>query len=211
VKIKKLGGSPYLRAVRARLFFQAMTRAVTLPSFESAEVDVNSTLNVVIAYEDFETGTHAKKTYDFLVANLAHDCQFFYQMWKFEVLSIPQLREIAAKDAANADLIMLSCHGHALPPEVMAWLEFWLGEPNHAVALVALFTEPHIVATAEVREYLASVATRGQLEFFAQPGELPDHPKQSGLRLPRNSELDVPILKTAVEHEISFPRWGISE
>src|SRR5215471_376015 len=133
-----------------------MTRAFAPPSFESTEVDVNSTLKVVIVYEDFEAGTHAKKTYDFLAANLGHDCQFSYQMWKFEV-SIPQLREIAAKDSANADLIMLSCHEHNLPPEVMAWLELWLGETNHAVALVALSTEPELVATAEVREYLASV------------------------------------------------------
>ena len=104
---KKLGGSPYLLEARARLFFSVMTRALTLPSFESAEVDVDSTLRVVIVYEDFDSGTHAKKTYDFLGANLAQDYQFSYQMWKFEVLSIPQLREIAAKDGANADLIML--------------------------------------------------------------------------------------------------------
>ena len=32
-------------------------------------------------------------------------------MWKFEVLSIPELREIAAKDAAMANLIIVSSRG----------------------------------------------------------------------------------------------------
>jgi len=42
--------------------------------------------NVVIAYEDFETGKTCEGTYDFLVNNLRHECRFENQMWKFDVL-----------------------------------------------------------------------------------------------------------------------------
>jgi len=58
---------------------------------------------VVIAYEDFETGKQAKRTFDFLAEQLKDECQFTNQMWKFDVLNIPKLREMAAKDAAGAE------------------------------------------------------------------------------------------------------------
>ena len=40
------------------------------------EFGMNPTFNVVIAYEDFETGKHAKKTYDYLAEHLGRDCRF---------------------------------------------------------------------------------------------------------------------------------------
>src|SRR5947209_20040133 len=105
-----------------------MQHTVSIPPLKSSVLESNSRFNVVIAYEDFETGKHAKRTYDFLVENLGHDCQFTNQMWKFEVLCIPKLREMAARDAAMADIVMISCHGKELPPEVKAWVELGVTE-----------------------------------------------------------------------------------
>ena len=191
-----------------------MTRALTIKPFESADLEVNSAFSVVIVYEDFETGKHAKKTYDFLVENLGHDCRFINQMWKFEVLAIPKLREMAAKDAAGADIIMISCHGKELPPDVRAWVELWLAESTHSTALVALFAGSDHEENSEVRSYLASVAARGQMEFFAQPDEWPDAHKQHGDLAPRNRAFDEgvsPILASSAQPDLSFPRWGINE
>ena len=67
--------------------------------------------SVVIVYEDFQTGKQAKRACDFLVANLSHEWQVTSQMWKFDVLSIPELGDIAATDAALANLIIVSCRG----------------------------------------------------------------------------------------------------
>ena len=192
-----------------------MTRALNLPPFEANDPDTNPTLNVLIAYEDFEAGKRAKETYDFLVANVAHDYQFSNQMWKFEVLSIPKLGEIAAQDAALADIVIISCQGHDLPAETKAWLELWLGQRIRAIALVALFAQPNLVGAAKVRSYLAGVALRGQMEFFAQPDESPGQPKPrafvASLRKGTLAEQTFPMLTTAVEHDSSFPRWGINE
>src|ERR1043166_8014683 len=89
----------------------------------SSDLEAEPVFNVVIAYEDFDTGKHAKETYDFLVSNLGHECRFANQMWKFDVLGIPKLREMTAKDALTADIIIVSCHGtHDLSPEVKAWI-----------------------------------------------------------------------------------------
>src|SRR5262245_57788797 len=96
-----------------------MQNTLTFPPLKSAERESAPTFNVVIAYEDFETGKNAKKTYDFLVEHLGHECEFSNQMWKFDVLALPKLKEMAARDAADADIIIISAHGTSeLPPEV---------------------------------------------------------------------------------------------
>jgi len=103
----------------------------TLASFNVIGVSgggYQSTLNVVIAYEDLETGKRAKRIHDFLVENLGHDCQFTNQMWKFELLGIPKLREMAAQDAMMADIVIISCHGAELPSDFKAWVELWAAD-----------------------------------------------------------------------------------
>jgi hypothetical protein len=80
---------------------------------------------------------------------------------------------------------------------------------------VALFIQPNLLETAEIRSYLAGVAMCGQMEFFAQPDEWPGQTKQqASVVLPRNATLDerqFPILSTVPEHDLSFRRWGIDE
>ena len=179
-------------------------------------MDTNPTLNVVIAYEDLETGKRAKKIYDFLVENLGHDCQFTNQMWKFEVLGIPKLREMAARDAMMADIVVISCHGAELPPDFKAWVELWVAEPNHPIALVALFDyENQHQQVDEARSYLADVARCGQMEFFAQPDESPDRKNTDDFfTLQRNSSVEGQTLSTlssAMLRDTTFPHWGINE
>ena len=183
-----------------------------------SDLDANPVFNVVIAYEDFETGKQAKKTYDFLTENLGSDYQFNNQMWKFDVLGIATLREMAAKDAAMADIIIVSCRGGSeLPDPVKRWIELWLAEKRATFALVAWLDRPqdHLFQSREVRDYLAGVAKRGGMEFFVQPEDgggkneaathfVFDH----GLK---RDDRALSTLAGAVHRDISFPRWGINE
>jgi hypothetical protein len=183
-----------------------------LPPAPSA-AEPNPVFNVVIAYEDFETGKHAMKTYDFLVEHLGQDCQFSNQMWKFDVLSIPKLREIAANDAAQADIIMVSCHGESeLPNHVLQWIDSWVSAEGNPIVLVALFDSEPAFGFG-VRARLADAAKRAGIEFFAQPDEWPGR-DQSSHRFTtpmnhRGSKM-IPTLADAVHRQIT-PRWGINE
>src|SRR6516164_5216622 len=113
---------------------------LSLPALGSSDTEINPALNVVIAYEDLETGKRAMKTYDYLVEHLGDQCLFANQMWKFDVLAVAKLKEIAARDAAGADIIIVSAHeGNELPREVKSWVELWLGYKTRASALVGLF------------------------------------------------------------------------
>jgi hypothetical protein len=192
-----------------------MQHTLTIPPAGSAEIDFTSpTLNVVIVYEDFETGTQAKRTYDFLVENVRPECQFTNQMWKFDVLSIPKLREIAVRDAATADIVVISCHGGELPAHVKSWFESWLEKSGTTLALVGLFDHqsPETWAT---REYLAEAARRGKMAFFAQPDDWPDRRlTPAPVMFQQNTGWSGRTLSTlagAVQRENSAPHWGINE
>lgn len=192
-----------------------MQTTLHLPPLEPSSIEPSPVFNVIIAYEDFESGMHAKKTYDFLTANLGHDFVVNNQMWKFDVLSIPKLREMAACDAAEADIIIISSHGGSeLPVPVRAWIDAWLNKECGAIALVALFDRGPEQAEG-VRRYLAEVAKRAGLEFFAQPDEWPG---AGGFEL----RASLPGGRTRADHGLSIlarietferpsSRWGINE
>jgi hypothetical protein len=195
-----------------------MECVLTSAPLAATDLDANPTFNVLIAYEDFETGKHARKTYDFLVGNLGQGCQFTNQMWKFDVLSIPRLRDLAARDAVLADIVIISSHGEdELPGGVRAWLESWLAQKGNPIALVALFDCPHEESpkTRRIRTYLADAAGKGGIEFFAQPDYWPGHRNDDG-SLPYRDDpgLNGRTLSTlagAVQQDLSSSRWGINE
>ena len=199
----------------------AMQCVLCSPTLRGAsDLDANPTFNVVIVYEDFETGKHAKRTYDFLVENLGRECQFSNQMWKFDVLSISKLREMAVKDAVQADVIIISSHGgDELPEPVKAWIESWLAERGTAMALVALFecSQDDWPRTRPIRAYLEGIAGRGGMEFFSQSDGWPDHRRESGVRPlpfrrdPNVSGATLSTLAELLQQDLTFPHWGINE
>ncbi len=182
-----------------------------------AEFGLDSAFSVVVAYEDFESGKHAQKTCNFLMEHLDTGCRFINQMWKFEALAVPSLREMAAKDAAMADVVVISCHGNTdLSIDVKAWIELWLGHQGAASALVCLFDRPDECADRirSIRDYLASVAMRGEMEFFAQPDVWPGH--ASGLTdhdsASRKVHLESPVQVAAVSTKNNIVgHWGLNE
>jgi hypothetical protein len=182
----------------------------------SSDLEPEPIFNVVIAYEDFETGKQAKETYDFLVNNLRHECRFDNQMWKFDVLSISKLREMAVNDAVAADIIIVSCHGtHELSADVKAWIDSWVHRRSNAIALVALFGSACDDRDKNgIRDYLADVARRAGMEFFAQPNDLAIKRFDETIALERGANSDrkaLSALAGIVYREQAFPHWGINE
>jgi hypothetical protein len=195
-----------------------MRHALSCPPFGTPDVGENASFNVVIVYEDFATGKHARKTYDFLVESLGHDCRFINLMWKFDVLKVAKLRDMAARDAALADIVIVSSHGsHELPAEVGKWIESWLADPGETLALVALFDRPEEKSEkmSEIRHYLADVAKRGRMEFLAQPYDWPSREREpERFILQPVSNLGGRTLSTlagAVGRELIVSDWGINE
>ena len=190
-----------------------MQNTLSFPTLPSADLELNPAFNVVIAYEDFETGKRAMKTYDYLVQHLGEECTFKNQMWKFEVLALPKLREMAVKDASTADIIIVSAHGpDVLGYAVRDWVERWLAEERNAIALVGLFDSDSYFENP-ARRYLAETARRANLEFFSQPGLWPvksgGNKSSDDEAWERNKTFSV--LASVVREETAVSHWGINE
>lgn len=188
-----------------------MQTKVNFSSLASSDSSVNTNFNVVVVYEDFETGKSAKKICDFLAGNLGPNCRVTQQMWKFAVLEIPNLRDMAVKDAAQADVIIVASQGtNRFPAAFKQWAEQWLEEKPNAMALVALFAAPAYESEVcqRSRAYLSQLATRGRMEFFAQPDSLLGSAR---FQIPINDHQTASTFASYLDRDVSFPRWGINE
>lgn len=167
-------------------------------------------MNVVIAYEDFEMGKQGKNTYDRLVDQLSHEFKFSSHMWKFDVLTVPKLKEMAARDAAMADIIIIAAHGDAeLPVAVKSWIEMALAEGIQAIGLVGLF-DRNAAADNPCRVYLGSIAQMANLEFFSQPSDMsPTGPEETNKA--ESAARSISILSDSLESNRHISRWGINE
>jgi hypothetical protein len=141
-------------------------------------LSLNLPCQVVLAYEDLETARHAQGSYNFVLRRLEQSLAATSSLWKFNLLQNTKLRRMAAREAAEADVGIISTHANCeLPPAVKEWLEELLTLRNSVPAnLVVVFPDtcdsyPERTAT---QKYLQDAATRGGMKFLA---ETPDWAK----------------------------------
>lgn len=133
----------------------------------------DNALNIMLVYEDFATGMDAMRTLSRFIQRTGLLHEFSTQnVWRFETLAAPALMNIAATEAANAEMIIVAAHGPGhLPVAVMHWIELWLGQrkPSPA-ALVALLDGAKSDADQPfpIETYLKSCACRGGMDFFVE-------------------------------------------
>lgn len=139
----------------------------------------NGYLKVVILYEDFATARLAYHACDLIKDRLGLNGCLVYDVWKFEVLRMPALREMAADEAARADFIIVASHGQGpLPAQIEAWSRLWLERAEEKKgALIVLFDRPlaEPAPPDPVSPYLECMAQQAHWEFFTyRPEEQTD-------------------------------------
>lgn len=138
-------------------------------------LDALPIFDVVIVCEDVVAGQRAMETYGALARKLGGQCRFSHQMWNFDVLADTAMRDTAAAEAARADVLMLSFGpANRMSVTLKFWLEQWLDVKTCTLAVVVLFADPRHESEAlpRLRDYLAGVARRGNMEFFALTGPM---------------------------------------
>ena len=130
-------------------------------------------LTAVAAYEDARTDARVNEFCRTLASHLGSKCEVVKHMWLLNELRIPQLRSIAAGEAAGADLIIISVHhAETLPLEVKDWIETWLAQKgDHPDVLLALFDPLYKGDSSCIRAYLEEVAKRGKMRCLVQSEE----------------------------------------
>jgi hypothetical protein len=134
-------------------------------------------LDVTILYEDFGTGLRAKRSLDLLPESLRANAKLSTKLWRTELLSDPFLCEQAAREAAAADVVILSMHGRsALPAEVQAWLRCWLRHKEERPYALGLLLDPTEVNEGRgnpVVDYMQQLAATARVDLFHGFAETP--------------------------------------
>lgn len=150
---------------------------------------MNPIVRGVVAYKDVSFVKLAKEKWDYVVRTLQSGCDFELRLWKFDVLEIPEVREAAVNDAANAQVVFVATRGAGeLPSEVKAWIEQWIARNNQkreaARLLALLFDPPAGQADASAFPqfaYLRQAARKGSMEFIVSG--MPTHSRPAVVRL----------------------------
>ena len=126
--------------------------------------------------EDCSTTGRADEFCQTLSRCLAPNCKISKGLWLLSELRPPQLRSVAAGEAAQADLVIISIHHAEVLPEGMEnWIDLWLRQKgNRATVMLALFDSFHLGSSTSIRTHLEELAKTENMEFLAQSEEAPE-------------------------------------
>jgi hypothetical protein len=168
-------------------------------------------IHVFILYQDAPSGRRAMEVYQPLMLGLGNEFRFTQTMWKFDLLGIPNLADVAAAEMARADMIFvaISDPGNLSEP-VKNWFEDSLpGEHCGPGALVLIHahgeTDP---ASVELKKWLDEIARERRMEFFVNEGA--SLPEPSTLKLAFDA-IGESRHEATVNRSAPPRHWGINE
>jgi len=169
----------------------------------------------MLLYEDAETGLRAKLSLAVVQKDRSLETGFRTKLWRRDLLRAEWLREQAAKEAAAADVIIVSMHGEQdLPGEVMDWLTRWLEhKTDRPCALgVLLDGSPSQRQASPITTYLQGVAAAAGADllwgFCESTGTGQDARKETTL-----GQLNQGLSNghTDSRSEDRFAHWGLND
>ncbi len=127
-------------------------------------------LSLLVTFEDSSTGSRVKEYRQNLSHHLGQECRIIEHVWLFNMFRLRELREIAAEEAAAADLVIISMHETPqLPADLKAWLELWLQQKGERRPLLLALLDPTKEgATRAVETDLRRAARAGGVEFLVE-------------------------------------------
>jgi len=140
---------------------------------------------VVVAYEDLNMALRATNVMALIAREAGDILDIQFSLWRFDAFDSPDLRELAARHAKQADIIVVAPAGTdgGLSAPVTSWLEEWSGcRQRRPGALVAVFDPAAgpLHATSVVSCDLRAVAGSTGMDFFC--GAFPQFDAASAVR-----------------------------
>ena len=128
-------------------------------------------LKAVLACADVATGISGLTAIDdFCNGQGQHKPAGIQSIWRFELLNVAGLREIAATDAAAADLVVISTHAPGKPAAVVRqWIKAWFqARRGRQGKLLLLLDEArqNMPDLSPIEKYLKKLAGLGRMEFL---------------------------------------------
>jgi hypothetical protein len=133
-------------------------------------------LAVFVLYEDGETDSRARDFCTGISGHITPTRDFVQRAWLFNELRMPRMRQVAAEEAAQSDLIIVSIHGaDRIPTEVTAWAELLSTQKVKRSSLViGLLDTVYQGDLAILTDFLKNLAKRIHAKFIYRFEELPN-------------------------------------
>ena len=146
------------------------------PAFSLRKADRDKAFRVLIVYDDAAAGRCGMESYQRLLSQFGQEFDFQIRLWSFEILQGTGLNELAARDAIEADAIILATHfGDELPAGIKRWMEGWIPQKRgRKAAMIAL-----VGATAAgTRDYLKQVSADAGMDFLSREIQSEQHSRR---------------------------------
>ncbi len=173
-------------------------------------------LDVLLVYEDFATGLRAREALEHWVHQLEVQADARVNLWRFDLLRDSSDARQAAREAFEADIIVLAAHGQGgLPSWIKTWLQQALASrADRPTALVASLDESARDSAGEnpVLTQVEALAQEAGVELFPHFGSSAS--MQTGLTFAAVSErahTTSAVLDEILHRHDSYSRWGINE
>jgi len=170
---------------------------------------MKDTLRVVIVYEYAEAGARAREVLRRVSDRTELGLEMESDAWKFDWLQHPDLRDCAARQAAEADMILLAARDpDHLPDHIRDWIQNWLpSRQGNTAAFIAIFEDQdHPETPASYRACLVEMAGKGNADFFWQTGAT----RTPGLPGAIPAGMDTSAMRSIPPRETQR-HWGINE
>ena len=127
-------------------------------------------VNILLVYEDSETGLRAKRSLLGLQTLGLAASSMRTRLWRRELLGTELLRQQAAREAVGSDVIIISLHGdQPIPQEIAQWLDSWLERKEarpYAIGVLLDKSSPSREESHPLLAHFRNVAQRGSAEFL---------------------------------------------
>lgn len=166
-------------------------------------------VRVIMIFEDIPSGKEIITAYDLILQRFGNEYDFDSHLWNFNGLRDCRIREMAAEEAAEADLILVSAHGeNHLSLHVRAWLEMALEMRSRRSGILGLMLDrEHMTPNSNLGIYLQNAAWKAGMEFISTPNfaSASRRPaKASGVA--RNTKPS--LIDGFLAHTLINPRWS---
>ena len=140
----------------------------------------SSHFEIVLAYQDLPTGLHARQFLNHVLDHCQLGAEFKLNLWKLELFHLPELREQAAREACEAELVLLSLRGDiGLEANTETWLTQWIKERRAEESALAVLIDCDLQRLDSVGQtlfQLQGLTRLSQVRLFV--GFVPGFPTQ---------------------------------
>ena len=119
-------------------------------------------LDVLVVYDDLETGLKASQTLDRTMQRLEATVDMQVNFWRFDLFREPAFLQQAARQ--EADIVFFSTHGRAkLPATVDSWFREWFACQRDEPRALAVWLDDQAKDTAGATEMVEELSAAARL------------------------------------------------